>query len=297
MHDKIEQSKEIIQYAIKQYNPSAICMMLSGGDDSITALSLMRYLGIKIDFVIHGNTGTGLPAATEFARTLSLPSEKYIETNAKKDFEDYVLRKGFFGSGVSAHSYAYHVLKAGPFRKAISANIRKGKRGMNVLCVNGVRVDESQNRMDNFGDQVYRADPAQWAKKNRAAGILSGNIWTNLIHYWTKKDCLDFLEMMEVKRSPVAIALGASRECMCGTMQSQGDYMAAASFDPQWGKDFYALRKEVVKLHGWDWGQSMPKKCSAPLVGMNPDFMPACTGCKRRNKLPAPLDNPLIAPL
>lgn len=46
-------SREIIEKAIKDYQPYAIGLMLSGGNDSMTALHVARQLGVKIDFIMH----------------------------------------------------------------------------------------------------------------------------------------------------------------------------------------------------------------------------------------------------
>jgi len=283
LQDKIEQSREIYQKALADYKPYAICVMLSGGDDSLTVLALANYLDIPIDYIIHGNTGTGLPEATEFVRDLAKKQKgEYLEGNAKSDYEKYVTRKGFFGQGKRAHSYAYHILKANQFRSLISSNIRKRKRGRNVLLLNGVRIDESENRADNYANTIYRNDPAA-----------KSNIWTNLIHYWTKKNCLEFLEAEGVERSPVSICLGRSGECMCGTMQSMADRTAAAKFNPDWGKWLDKLERHVVldKKFPWRWGSTIPKTWNLEKHGQTSlfqncdlSFMPACTGCKRRNK-------------
>jgi tRNA(Ile)-lysidine synthase TilS/MesJ len=57
---RFEESREIVQKAIDEHDPYAIVLMLSGGDDSITALQVAIMLGVKIDFILHGVTGTGL---------------------------------------------------------------------------------------------------------------------------------------------------------------------------------------------------------------------------------------------
>ena len=275
MDDLILESKDIFEKAMADFKPDAVCVMVSGGDDSMTTLTLALKLGIKVDFIIHGNTGTGLPQATEFARGLQeRTGVPYIEADAGLKYETYVRRKGFFGTGGQAHSFAYHILKADNFRKVISKYIRKRRRGVNVLLLNGVRLEESKNRMDNFANSVYRRDPAS-----------RGNIWVNIIQNWERSDCLDFLADEKIERSPVSLELGRSGECMCGTMQNRLARQQASEFCPKWGKWLDNLEKEVMKDFPWQWGQSAPKGWHdgvRHLPLFNEDFQPACVGCKAK---------------
>lgn len=75
---------------------------------------------------MHGITNTGVKETTEFVRQLVQNYDaKYIEANAGTTYEDYVTKRGFFGVGIKAHTYAYHRLKSTPFRKALSKHIQK----------------------------------------------------------------------------------------------------------------------------------------------------------------------------
>src|SRR6478736_5964417 len=138
--DYIESSREIFNKAVLDYQPYAIGLMLSGGDDSMTALHVCKQLDIKLDFIMHGVTGTGIKQTHEFVLSVvSKEKAKYIEANAGTAFEDYVLRKGFFGVGEDAHTMSYHVLKWTAFRREISQNIRHRKRNRKILLINGAR--------------------------------------------------------------------------------------------------------------------------------------------------------------
>lgn len=279
MEDLIRESREIYEKAVKLHKPSATVVMLSGGDDSLTVLFLAIQLGIKIDLIIHGNTRTGLPEATDFVRGIAKATGiPYAEADAGSAYEDYVRRKGFFGRGRKAHPMAYHVLKATYFRSAISHNLRQRRRGYKALCLNGVRIEESANRADNYADEVWRADPAA-----------KSDIWVNLIHYWSHEDCLEYLDGIGVQRSPVAKCLGRSGECMCGTMQDQAARMEAAKFSPKWGRWLDALEREVCRDFPWRWGAGIPKGWQMEQAGQlsllpeyTPDFAPACSSCKAR---------------
>lgn len=269
------ESAEIVNQAIIKVNPYAICMMLSGGDDSVTALNVALMLGVKIDFIIHGITGTGLPCVREYVRKVANRYRIWlIEADAGDAFEKYVLRKGFFGRGVSAHSFSYHLLKINPFDKAISKHIVKGRTGRKLILLNGVRVEESENRADNFGEVT-----ARWTRNN---------CWVNIIHWWNKKDCLELLEAEKIERNPASIELGRSCECNCGTMQSSVDIDRVSEFDKDFGKWMTGLRKAVIAKHGWDIWQNPTKQQieMRKLTADFPEFMPMCVGCKsRQNRL------------
>lgn len=262
-------SKEIIERAIKEYQPYAVVLMLSGGDDSITALHVTKQLGIKIDFIMHGVTGTGIQETHDFVKKVVAQQEcKYIEANAGSSYVDYVLRKGFFGVGETAHTYSYHVLKWMHFRRETSLNIRHKKRNRNILFLNGARRQESENRMKTMANPIRRADGGS-------------NIWVNIINDWPDHSTVDFLDGNSIERNPVSKLLCRSGECMCGTMQTEGDGNEAAFHFPKWGEWWKGIRKAVSdKGFTWDWSEPMPKGIAMEKKGQLNMFQPMCSGCK-----------------
>lgn len=258
----IEKSLAILRSAISEFSPTHIVSMVSGGKDSAASDQVARELGPKIDFVMHGNTRCGIPETSRFVRDTYGKLGEFVEADAGTAYEDYVLRKGFFGKGIDAHGFAYRVLKATPFRKAISKHIRHGKRGVRVLLLNGARKDESENRKKHL--KVWRQDPAS-----------PGNIWVNLIHDWSQDDRDQYLDSRQTPINPVAKALCRSGECMCGTMQTKEERVEAAALYPVWGNWLRGLEKEARALHGFGWGEPAPKPAD-PLQG---DFFPMCKDC------------------
>ena len=268
----IEHSKEVIKKAITDFKPKAIVLMFSGGDDSLTAYHVSKELGVKIDYVMHGHTGTGIKETFDFVKKeTERNDDRFLLADAKYSYIDYILRKGFFGKGIDAHIYAYHILKIMHFRKAISHSLRKRKRNFPILLINGARRKESENRMKTMVNP-YKIDPNS---KN--------NIWVNVINEWEKHDCIDYLEGNTIKRNEVSKNLCRSGECMCGTMQSNGDRNEASFFYPEWGKWLNGLEKEVIKKFPWKWGESINRRHYQEMKGqtnMFSDFQPMCTGCK-----------------
>lgn len=262
----VQSSADILRQAIDQFAPSHIVSMVSGGMDSAAADDVARELGAKINFVMHGNTRTGIPLTTEFVRDRYGSLGDYVEADAGDAYENYVLRKGFFGKGIAAHGFSYRVLKATPFRKAISKHIRQGKREVRVLLLNGARKDESENRKSHL--EVFRRDPAS-----------PGNIWVNLIHDWSQEDRDAYLRSRCTPVNPVAIQLCRSGECMCGTMQTAQERGEAAAIYPEWGSWLASLETEIRRLHGFGWGEPFPKPVDTRQLGLSFDFQPMCKDC------------------
>ncbi len=261
----VEGSAAILRSAIAQFAPTHIISMVSGGKDSAASDQVARELGVEITFAMHGNTRCGIPDTTAFVRSTYGALGSYVEADAGTAFEDYVLRKGFFGRGVSAHGFSYRLLKATPFRKAVSREIRQGRRDVRVLFLNGARKDESENRRSNL--EPFRRDPGS-----------PNNIWVNLIHDWDQSTRDAYLESRGTPINPVATQLCRSGECMCGTMQTEQDRIEAAVLYPAWGNWIKQLDGEARRLHGFGWGEPFPKPVDPRQADL---FQPMCMGCTR----------------
>lgn len=268
MDNPLESSRNIMSRAVEEFSPYAAVLMLSGGDDSLTAYHVAKEINAHIDFVCHIRTGTGLPATTEFVKhSVKEQADRLIIADAGMAYEDYVLRKGFFGLGRTAHNYAYHLLKAGPYRKVISREIRKRKRNRPVLLLNGARKDESENRTVKLGAPFNR-DPAA-----------RNNIWINILYDWTKRDCMDYLKANGIERNPVSVAMHRSGECMCGTMQSNHDRKMAGLLYPEWAAWLDELEKRVHERgFRWSWGQATTREIVGDSAQMELPVM--CLGCE-----------------
>jgi 3'-phosphoadenosine 5'-phosphosulfate sulfotransferase (PAPS reductase)/FAD synthetase len=261
----VAQAASYARMAVDMFSPDYIVSMVSGGKDSAASHAVATEIGLPINLVIHGRTGCGIQETTDFVL------RHYADTavaDAGTAYEDYVLRKGFFGKGLDAHGFAYRVLKATPFRKVISAELRQRKRGIRVLLLNGARKDESPNRQAHL--RRARPDPA--------AG---GNVWFNVIHDWSEPMRDAYLESRAVPINPVAKALCRSGECMCGTMQTAAERVEAAALYPKWGAWLDGLEAEARALHGFGWGETAPKPSKQGDI-----FQPMCVGCARREATP-----------
>jgi 3'-phosphoadenosine 5'-phosphosulfate sulfotransferase (PAPS reductase)/FAD synthetase len=265
-------SEQFMRQVMAEYQPTHIISMVSGGRDSAPSDAVLRAFGIKVDLVIHGRTGCGIQQTTDHVieHYGSLDSD-FALADAGTAYEAYVMRKGFFGIGKKAHNFAYHILKADPFRATVSRKIRQRKRGVRTLLINGARAYESDNRRLNL--KPTRLD--------------NGNLWVNIAHEWTAGDRDLFLQQQGVVINPVAIQLCRSGECMCGTQQSKVEFAEAAVLYPEWGEQMKALDAAARRLHGWGWGEPMPRPADPNQLSFfssdfDEDFQPMCGGCNRR---------------
>lgn len=275
MDEKLEQSQMIIRKAIEEIDPYAIVVMFSGGTDSLTAYHVAKYLHVPISGILHINTGTGIPETTQFVRAWAERQPyPFWEAQAGNDYEEYLDRKGFFGRGMEAHNYAWHVLKAGHYRKMISRMIRQRKRNRRVLLINGARRHESENRMFTMKNSIQRENEK------------SPNYWVNIINEWSGKDCVNFLAEYAIKRNPVSEILCRSGECMCGTMQSFEERQEASFWYPHWGRWLNTLERRIIKKWGWGWGEEMLESIKQERAGqlVLPNFTPMCSDCLRRGE-------------
>lgn len=265
----IGKSVERLERVVKEFQPTHILGMVSGGRDSACTFEFAREAGVKIDMIMHCRTGTGIRETTDHVVDYyGNIGPDFVMADAGDAYEEYVMRKGFFGVGRNAHNFSYRVLKATPMRKAISREIRQGKRNVRVLMLNGARMLESDNRQKNLAET--RRDPAS-----------PGNLWMNLIHDWSTADRDRYLHLRGTPINPVAIQLCRSGECMCGTMQSEQSRMEAAAIYPEWGAWLNDLERRAKAKHGWGWGETMPK----PVDQRQGDFFqPMCVGCARDNQ-------------
>jgi 3'-phosphoadenosine 5'-phosphosulfate sulfotransferase (PAPS reductase)/FAD synthetase len=266
----VDRTSGLMWLTYQSMKPDYVVSMVSGGKDSAASHAVAVELGIKIDLVIHGNTRCGIPQTSQFVEaTYGNGPWDFAVADAGTAYEDYVLRKGFFGKGRDAHNYAYRVLKATPFRKVISAKLRQRKRGIKIMLINGARKGESANRQKTL--QRTRSDPAA-----------PGNVWVSAIYDWSQDERDMYLAARSIPINPVATQLCRSGECMCGTTQTHAERAEAAALYPEWGARLDSLEAEVRAKHGFGWGEAFPRKADPRQAGL---FQPMCTDCITRAAL------------
>lgn len=270
----IESSKQIWSQALEQYQPYAVLLALSGGNDSRAAYYSAKALGIKLDGILHCRTGTGIEQTTDWVKWFAQDYARLplILGDAGNTYERRVLSHGFPGLGRQAHSIMFHLLKRDAYTAAISREVRQRRRNRTVFLINGARLAESDNRAKNFANCPVRPDK-----------VGSSNVWVNLLQHWSKDDCQAICDENRAPQNPVAQQLCRSGECMCGSMQPQSARIEASAIYPEWGQWLDDLERRVTERFPWRWGQQAPQQWAAEKAGQMRlfDYQPMCSDCVR----------------
>jgi 3'-phosphoadenosine 5'-phosphosulfate sulfotransferase (PAPS reductase)/FAD synthetase len=274
----VEDALQTIDVGIREHYPSQVYALFSGGDDSLTATSIVaKHPGFS--GCIHLDTGTGVPETRQFVeetcRRWGWPLEVYEAPRGEYErlvLDGYTTRDGRthrgFPSGLKSHSTMYYYLKQRQVQAAIKAH--KTSRHERIGLVTGIRTAESSRRKRSVMGQralVYK-DPERSA------------VWFNPIRQWTKGDCLDYLADAGIARNPVSINCHRSGECLCGALANHAELAEIAFFYPEVGERYAALQSEAQArgLEGWQWagGPTGPRR-SGGRVNLE---MPLCTNCQ-----------------
>lgn len=233
LDDAITEARLIVESAIAEYQPTAVCGLFSGGNDSTV---LMYVCSDYLTHAVHINTGVGLEGTHQYVREVCTLNEwELIEEHPPaKTYEDFVREHGF--PGPSAHLYAYSWLKERALR-----NVRRRfvtKRGERVMFLTGVRVHESRRRMGT-------------AKEVERDGSV---VWVAPILHFTQSEMNAYRDAYpHIPRNEVADLLHMSGECLCGSFAKPGE----REFLIDWFGDDPAVRK-ILALEqelGCKWGQ------------------------------------------
>lgn len=285
----LSSSKEILKKSMQLYKPYKTVAAFSGGDDSLTMMEVLKHLGHRVDYAMFADTGTCIPATLEFVK-------HYCEENGirlliakpKKTLEEMVLKNGFLGLGNAAHNLAFGELKGKPMRDIISKEIRQGQRNRNVVIFSGVRRNESRQRQTS---RKYESPFWQEKQGKRKDGtqVYSPNIWSCLIHSWSKEDTLEFLEMVKQKRNPVSVKLGRSGDCHCGTAigNPASEFEELKENAPVVAQKISELNQYCIDKNLTQWCEPRLKSNFLENMGQGNLFcgLDLCKGCKNRYTL------------
>lgn len=288
---KIEESLEILNTAIKQYDPCVLLAGLSGGGDSMTILYLLRELNFNFT-PFHCNTGIGIEKTRIFVRDVckALGLNLIEEKSTDKSYEEIILDMGFPGAG--QHNSMYSMLK----ERAIRQIVRRYDKKANKLIITGVRRSESSRRKINIKEAVQK-DGRKY--------------WVSPIMNWENEDKEEFLETRNVPTNPVSKCMGMSGECLCGAYAQKGELEKVKEVEPETYQYIKDLEKKVfAKGFTWGWEDQPPKgmkylnvmekvkpgykekyleKMVAKLQKKTGQadlfFQPLCTGCNHKNEL------------
>jgi 3'-phosphoadenosine 5'-phosphosulfate sulfotransferase (PAPS reductase)/FAD synthetase len=245
--------------AIREYRPSHVFALFSGGHDSLCSTSVAAKHP-AFTAAVHINTGVGIEATRQFVRdTCERESWPLIEMHPDaKTYRDLIVEKGMPG-GPKAHSTMYYWLKQRQVRRLV----REHKQGIHgrVMLVTGIRVAESERRM-----AAVMAQPVH---------RIGAQVWVNPILQWTKSDCHDHMEAEGLERNIVVDLIHRSGECLCGALAHHSEMKEIERWFPE----------EAEVLHGYEeiafrnghpenvWGARLPDKISR-------SQLPLCASCE-----------------
>ena len=241
----LAESFSVLDEAYEIHQPRAAFALLSGGHDSLTATAVgfewAQSRGVELK-AAHINTGTGIPATTEFVREVcEAQGWGLLEYEPPVPYEEIVLEYGF--PGPAQHGLMYQRLK----ERCLRMLVREHKQEMKdrIMLITGVRSEESLRRMRHV-ERIQREGAQVWA----------ADIWN-----WTKLDCNRELARRGLPRNPVVDMLHMSGECLCGAFAKPGEIKEIEGWFPEVAERIHELEVKVVKkgLRGCVWGQRPPR--------------------------------------
>lgn len=257
---------EIVAEAMA-FNPVAVFVGFSGGDDSIVVTHWMmnNIPGCK---VFHANTGIGVEATRQFVRdTCVHQSWPLIEIRAKEDcgqdYDQLVREQGF--PGPAHHRKMYNRLKERPIRKLVR-DAKTGKhRRSKVLIASGIRHDESLIRMGYAGREINH---------------VGSQLWVNPMYWFSAAERDAYKRKHGLPRNPTSEMLGMSGECLCGAFAHPGELALIRLVCPETAARIDRLAVEAAANgHPWGWEGKPPR--SRKTAKPNIERMPMCVGCEK----------------
>lgn len=199
LSDAVEEAHGIIRAAIAEWQPTAVCLLFSGGRDSSVVLDVCQEYA---DHVVFIDTGVGLAATRQFVEDETARRGVSLIVEQGESYRDMVLKHGF--PGPYAHLYAYSLLKERALRKVRRRFVEK--RGQHVMFLSGVRLDESSRRLVNGQQGTVQKDGSV--------------IWVAPLLHWQNDEMAAYRKTHGVQVSPVYEHIHMSGECLCGAFGS-----------------------------------------------------------------------------
>jgi 3'-phosphoadenosine 5'-phosphosulfate sulfotransferase (PAPS reductase)/FAD synthetase len=238
---KIAEANAILDEAVRQFDPSHMFALFSGGHDSLCA-SHVASLHPNFSGAAHINTTIGIEETRQFVRdTCKSLGWRLDEYYPPVSYRDIVRKEGFPGPG--AHRFMYIRLKERCLNQLIREN--KVKRHDRILLVTGVRAQESKRRMGHV-------------VPINQEGV---RVWVAPIINWSSEDKWNYIERYGLKQNPVVNKLCMSGECLCGAFARPGELTEIRESFPDTAAYIEQLQVEAAAagVHA-KWGTRPPGK-------------------------------------
>lgn len=277
----IEHAYSILEKYVSQYKPTTIICLSSWGHDSQVSTRLVvdwskKYghsLNVK---VVTLDTGVAADGYTKWVKDQSKASRYNFEIWDNPDvgfgwYQENALEHGFGHTRKHHTEFYYRMLKERTIRKVLQAN--KKHRHENVVFISG----------------VYRAESSERSNTPEMTKIGSG-VYINPLLYWSKEQILQYRIDHKLPTNPFYETVGGSGDCQC----NWGPFIDLSTLEkhsPKLAKKISSINDEIVKKHGWGWGEKPSEGLKAERAGqmtlpmIEPLCSPnLCSGCERPKK-------------
>lgn len=262
---RLKEGHEIVNMAVKEYNPSHVFALFSGGHDSLCSTHIASNHP-KFSGVIHINTGIGIKETNEFVRdTCKKTGWTLHEYHPPVSYEELVIEQGFPGPGM--HWKMYHRLKERCLRQVLRDFKDRKDRRRKIVFVSGRRKLESSRRMVNV-------DHAIVTNQQNPSGRV---VWTNPLINWRSEDKNIYIKANKLKKNPVVELLCMSGECLCGAFAKPNELNEIRLWFPDAANNIDCISKRVKSAGKWHkWGQ---RPCRGNLNQLE---LPLCWSCENK---------------
>lgn len=275
LDEAIARTHEILDQALAEHPIIGTYWLSSGGNDSAIVGHVLRG---RYDAVLHVNTGTGIPATTQYVRDVAAAwGDALHELHPKNRYDDLVLGKVIAGSGPNAglrpiwrgfpgpagHKVMYRQLKDEPlmrFRRETlgdQKNLPHAQR-RKVIYLGGMRWAETERRFRN-------------AEAIDADGSI---VWVSPLVHWTNAHMREYRARHRCQQqhdhaehrlcfdgalplNEVTEHLHMSGECLCGAYAKPGELDEIEFFYPEVAAKIRDLEEqaESAEVPYCRWGQ------------------------------------------
>ena len=273
--DKEQQAFAILDRAVDEYGPEAVCIAISGGNDSVVAGRIVS----KHPATSHAlliDTQTGVQEGQDWTRALVAGwGLDLMVRRSPVSFEDLAARYGMLGRG--HHRVYFNALKGRVF-EAVATELAP-KPAQRMVYVSGARRQESANRKRNV--IPVRHDQHQ-----------QRIVWAAPILDWSVLECRAYLCHEGIEPNPVAQLLHRSGECNCPAYGTPEELKELRFWFPDAAAKLDSAMA-VARANGkWDrWGEPVPAWFGMSEIGGLDDYLAptcepeACRDCPSRSNV------------